>query len=303
LLADGVRVLGRTLKRAKEIMQDTAQLTAKTFRNRTRSARNQARRIARRARQRSASAKEDLQKAYQRLVHVTRATVKQAETVLDALKSETSQAFHQQIETFETFLPRVEQVLSQTVRRVFEGESVPAREKIVSLFEPHTDIIRRQKAGKPVEFGHKVWLDEVDGGIVTAWRVLDGNPPDDEQWRPAVDHHLQQFDKPPWQASGDRGLYSPANEAYARQQGVKRIILPKPGRKTAQRKQYESQSWFKRGRRFHAGVEGRISVVKRKHGLDRCLDHGEEGFDKWVGWGVIAGNLTVMGRTLAEKAA
>jgi IS5 family transposase len=303
LLADGVRVLSRTLKRAKEIAKDTAHLTAKTFRDRTRSARNQARRIARRARQRSAAAKNDMQKAYQRLVHVTRATVKQAETVVDTLKIESSQAAQRLVETLEAFLPHVEQALDQTVRRVFEGESVPAREKIVSLFESHSDILRRQKAGKPVEFGHKVWLDEVDGGIVTAWRVLDGNPPDAEQWQPAIDLHLQQFDKPPWQASGDRGLYSPDNEAYARRQGVKRPILPKPGRKTEERRQYESQSWFKRGRRFHAGVEGRISVLKRKHGLDRCLDRGEKGFDKWVGWGVIAGNLTVMGRTLAAKAA
>ena len=303
LLADGVRVLSRTLKRVHEIVKDTAQLTAKTFRDRTRSARNQARRIARRARQRSAAAKEDMQKAYQRLVHVTRATVKQAEMVLDALKTESSQATQRPVETFETFLPRIEQALDQTVRRVFEGESVPAREKIVSLFEPHSDIIRRQKAGKPVEFGHKVWLDEVDGGIVTDWRVLDGNPSDSEQWQPAIDHHLRQFDKPPWQASGDRGLYSPDNEAYARRQGVKRPILPKSGRKSEERKQYEAQSWFKRGRRFHAGVEGRISVLKRKHGLDRCLDHDEEGFNKWVGWGVIAGNLAVMGRTLAAKAA
>jgi IS5 family transposase len=303
LLADGVRVLSRTLKRVHEIVKDTAQLTAKTFRDRTRSARNQARRIARRARQRSAAAKEDMQKAYQRLVHVTRATVKQAEMVLDALKTESSQATQRPVETFETFLPRIEQALDQTVRRVFEGESVPAREKIVSLFEPHSDIIRRQKAGKPVEFGHKVWLDEVDGGIVTDWRVLDGNPSDSEQWQPAIDHHFRQFDKPPWQASGDRGLYSPDNEAYARRQGVKRPILPKSGRKSEERKQYEAQSWFKRGRRFHAGVEGRISVLKRKHGLDRCLDHDEEGFNKWVGWGVIAGNLAVMGRTLAAKAA
>jgi len=181
LLADGVRVLSRILKRVQEVVQDTTQLAAKTFRDRTRSARNQARRIARPARQRSAAAKEDMQKAYQQLVRITQATVKQAETVIDALKSEASQAIHHQIETFETFLPRVEQVLSQTIRRVFEGERVPAREKIVSLFEPHTNIIRRQKAGKPVEFGHKVWLDEVDGGIVTHWRVLEGNPSDAEQ--------------------------------------------------------------------------------------------------------------------------
>ena len=244
-----------------------------------------------------------MQKAYQRLVHVTRATVKQVETVLDTLKAESAQEARHLVETFETFLSRVEQVLSQTIRRVFEGESVPAREKIVSLFEPHTDIIRRQKAGKPVEFRHKVWLDEVDGGIVLHWRVLDGNPCAAEQWQPTIDHHLQQFGKPPWQASGDRGLYSPDNEAYARRQGVKRTILPKPGRKSESRKEHEAQSWFKRGRRFHAGVEGRINVLKRKHGLDRCLDRGEEGFDKWVGWDVIAGNLAVMGRALAAKAA
>lgn len=302
LLADGVRVISRTLKRAKALAQETAQLGAETFRDRTRSARYQARRIANRARQRSAAAKTDMQKAYRRLVKVTRASVKQARTVLEMLKAEGSRTAHHLAETLATFIPRVEQALDQTERRVFREENVPAPEKIVSLFEPHSTIIRRQKAGKPTEFGHKVWLDEVDGGIVTRWEILAGNPSDADQWQPAIDHHLEQFGKPPHQASGDRGLYSPDNEAYARQEGVKRIILPKPGRKTEKRRLYEAQSWFKRGRRFHAGVEGRISVLKRKHGLDRCLDHGEDCFDKWVGWGVIAGNLTVMGTRLVAKA-
>jgi hypothetical protein len=101
LLADGVRVLSRTLKSAKKVVKDTVQLTAKTFRDRMRSARNQTRRIARRARQRSAAAKEDMQKAYQRLVYVTRATVKQAETVLDALKTESSQAAQRPVRLFD----------------------------------------------------------------------------------------------------------------------------------------------------------------------------------------------------------
>ena len=176
---------------------------------------------------------------------------------------------------------------------------MPAAEKIPSLFEPHTAIIRRGKAGKETEFGHKVWLDEVDGGIITRWDVLAGNPPDTEQWQLAIDHHLRLFDKPPHQASADRGVYSPDNEAYALDQGVKRVILPQPGRKADARLIHEAQPWFKRGRKFHAGVEGRISVVKRKHELDLCRDHGEDNFDKWVGWGVIANNLTLIGRTLA----
>ena len=302
LLADGVRVLSRTLKRAKAIVQETAQVTAETFRDRTRSARNQARRIANYARQRSKNAKAGMKKAYQRLVKVTQASIQQAQMVLQVLRAQSSQAAARIVEVLETFIPRVEQTVDQTVRRVFLEESVPAREKIVSLFEPHTAVIRRGKAGKETEFGRKVWLDEVDGGVVTRWQVLEGNPSDTEQWRPAIDHHIEQFGQPPDQASGDRGVYSPGNETYARRKGVKRVILPQPGHKTEERRQYEAQAWFKRGRRFHAGVEGRISVSKRKHGLDRCLDHGEDGFDKWVGWGIIANNLTVMGRTLAAKA-
>jgi transposase, IS5 family len=86
------------------------------------------------------------------------------------------------------------------------------------------------------------------------------------------------------------------------QRGVKRVILPQPGRKSEARKRHEKQRWFQRGRRWHAGVEGRISVLKRRNELDRCRDHGAQGFDRWVGWGVIANNLTVMGRKAAVKA-
>jgi IS5 family transposase len=205
------------------------------------------------------------------------------------------------VKTLKTFIPRVEQVIQQTVQRVLQDQSVPAQEKLVSLFEPHTAIIRRQKLHKPTEFGHKVWLDEVDGGIVSDYRILEGNPRDHDQWIPSLEHHVQQFGTPPDQASGDRALYSPDNEAYATQLGVKRVILPKPGHKSAERRAHEHQAWFKRGRRFHAGVEGRISVLKRKHDLGRCLDHGEDGFGRWVGWGIIAGNLSVIGAALAQQ--
>jgi IS5 family transposase len=200
--------------------------------------------------------------------------------------------------SLEQFIPRVEQVIAQTRRRVFAGESVPAQEKIVSLFEPHTDIICRGKANRPVEFGHKVWIDEVDGGIVSDYRILDGNPPDSEQWRPSLDHHVALFGRAPDQASADRGVYSHTNEAYAERIGVKRIILPQPGHKSEARRQHEHQAWFRRGRRYHAGIEGRISVAKRKHGLDRCLYHGDDGFGRWTGWGFIAGNLATMGAAL-----
>ena len=141
----------------------------------------------------------------------------------------------------------------------------------------------------------------MDGGIVSGYRILEGNPSDKHQWEPSLDHHVELFGRPPYQASADRGVYSAANEAHAEKIGVKRVILPKSGHKSEARRQHEKRRWFKRGRRFHAGVEGRISVLKRKHGLDRCLYHGEDGFGRWVGLSVTAGNLAVMGAALFAR--
>jgi IS5 family transposase len=295
LLADSVRVIGRTLSRARGILKETTQLGQQVFRNRTRSARRAARQIARLSRR----GRQHTQSTYRHLVGISRATLRQAEQVLEELKEHVQAEGQALIQTLETFLPRAQQVIDQTVRRVFDGEQVPASEKIVSIFEPHTAIIRRGKPNKETEFGHKVWLGEVEGGLISQYRVLDGNPSDDAQWEPTLDQHVEQFGHPPWQASADRGVYSPHNEAQADTLGVQRIILPKPGHKSADRQALERQRWFRRGRRFHAGIEGRISVISRKHGLDRCRDKGKTGFDRWVAWGVIANNLTIMGRTLA----
>lgn len=304
LLAAGVRVLSRTLKRAQTVLAETVLAETVTtpkrwFRDRTRSAKRLTRAIVNATRQRHQEAKTKVQSLYRRLLKVTQASLDQAQHVIAPLQQVGSAQAETLLATLLTFVPRVEQVIQQTMRRVLDGQSVPASEKIVSLFEPHTAIIRRHKAGKETEFGHKVWLDEVEGGLVTHWSILEGNPADDTQWQPALDHHCRLFGKPPDQASGDRGLFSPDNEAYAQTQGVKHIILPKPGHKSDARRQHEAQPWFRRGRRFHNGVEGRISVLKRKHGLDRCRNHGQDGFQRWVAWGVIANNLTVVGRKLA----
>jgi IS5 family transposase len=295
LLADSVRVLGRTLSRARQLLGSQTELTKETFRNRQRSAKRAARKIAELSRRGQAQ----LKSYYERLVQTTRATIRQAEQVLVEVETQAGEQGQHLIETLQTFIPRVQQVLDQTVRRVFSGEKVPASEKLVSIFEPHTDIIRRGKLNKETEYGHKVWLGEVEGGFITHYRVLTGNPADDKQWQPVLDNHVQQFGHEPWQASADRGVHSADNEAYASELGVKRIILPKPGRKSETRRKHERQRWFWRGRRFHAGVEGRISVIKRKHGLDRCRNHGRDGFERWVGLGVIANNLTMMARGLS----
>lgn len=302
LLADSVRVLGRTLRRAKEVLKEKTDLNEVVFRNRVRSVRRLARQVGEAMRKSGETAREQGMHAYRKLVKATQQTIEQAQQVLPALQAMTGKEADRLTEVLETFIPRAEQVVSQTVRRVFQDEKVPASEKIVSLFEPHSAIIRRNKARKPTEYGHKVWLDEVDGGIVTRWQVLEGNPNDEQQWLPSLEHHIESFGKPPNQMSGDRGVHSSTNEQIAQERGVKRVILPQPGRKSEARKQHEKQRWFQQGRRWHAGVEGRISVLKRRNELDRCRDHGIQGFDRWIGWGVIAGNLLVIGRYVAARA-
>jgi IS5 family transposase len=298
LLADGVRVLSRALGRARDVLQcaatGTVQVAKEVFRNRTRSARHAAREIGRKARK----AKERTQRVYRKLLRITRASVKQAREVIEVLSEVATEESTQIAQHLAHFVPLVEQVIDQTTRRVLQGEQVPAADKIVSLFEPHTDIIRRGKVGRSAEFGHKVWVDEVDGGIVSNYRVLEGNPNDQTQWTPSLTRHQELFGRPPDQMSGDRGMYSPDNEAVAQRAGVRRVILPKRGYRSAKRKQHERQRWFRRGRHYHNGVEGRISVLKRRHGLDRCRYHGRKGFERWVGWGIIAHNLLVIGSAL-----
>jgi IS5 family transposase len=98
-------------------------------------------------------------------------------------------------------------------------------------------------------------------------------------------------------------VFSPENEALARKLKIKHIVLPKTGRVSKERQEQERQGWFRRGFRFRAGIEGRIRVLKRDFGLARCLDHGEEGMERWVGWGIVTANLAKIAETQAARSA
>ncbi len=294
LLADGVRVLARTVVRAKKLVK---QIVQEPFEDFTQAAKQLARQIGETLHKKTEAAKSAGRQQYQALLEMTRKTIEAARQTKKQLRQQRDQKAQRLEQILETFLPRTEQVIKQTMRRILQGEHVPAQEKIVSLFEAHTDIICRGKESRPVEYGHKVWLNEVEGGLVSHYRILDGNPSDEQQWKPSLQAHLKTFHAPPQQASGDRGLFSTPNEQLAQDLGVKRVILPQAGYRSQARLKHERKAWFVKGRHWHAGVEGRISVLKRAHDLGRCLAHGLNGFRCWVGWGVIAGNLAVLGRS------
>jgi IS5 family transposase len=299
LLGDAVRVLSRTLKQARKVLTDPAALSRDSFRDRTRSARRQVKRIMEAARLRGEQAADQLQTAYRRLLDTVQASRRQAQRVAAALKRQADDRAERLTDKLNTFLPRVARVIDQTVRRVLAGEKVPADEKLVSLFEPETAIIRKGKPARPTEFGRVVWLDEVEGGIVSGYRIADGNPSEQEQLRPSLDHHIERFDKPPHLLAADRGLYSEDNERYAYGKGVKQVVIPKPGARSAERIAHEKQRWFRRGRNWRSGIEGRISGLKRGQKLERCLYHGSDGMERWVGWGLIAHDLRVIARVTA----
>jgi IS5 family transposase len=303
LLSDGVRIISRLIGRAKELIPEGVRRVARgePFRDRTRSANRLAHKISKMARRRTQQAQATYRAACARLVEVARASIRQAGRVRSMLEEVPSAG--KISEELPHFAGLLERVVWQTCRRVLKGERVPPTEKLVSIFEPHTAIIRRGKAPNTTEFGRKVWLSEVDGGIISGFWILEGNPGDEAQLRPALEDHLRLFGRAPKLVAADRNVHSKENERMAQEFGVKKVCLPKAGKKSAEREEHEHKRWFKRARNFRAGIEGRISILMRTFGLDRCLEHGEEGMGRWVGWGILAHNLRQIARKQVARQA
>jgi IS5 family transposase len=175
----------------------------------------------------------------------------------------------------------------------------PAEGKLVSIFEPDTEIIRKGKASKPTEFGKMVKLQEAENQIIIAYEVYDERPNDKDMLVPAVQLHEQRLDRPPELVAGDAGFYSAHGEATIQDMGVKRVSRPNHSTKSTERRRHQKQRWFRKGQKWRTGCEGRISVLKRRHGLNRCRYKGTAGMKRWVGLGVISDNLINIGQALA----
>jgi IS5 family transposase len=193
-------------------------------------------------------------------------------------------------------------VINQARRRVLEGEQVPNAEKIYSIFEPHTDLIKRGKVQTPVEFGHKIFLAESAQGLLTQYEVLEGNPNDEQHVEPSLQRHQESFGHAPQLYGSDRGFFSEQNVKTCQRVGVQQVCIPQcGGKRTPQREAYEKSSEFKKGQRFRAGIEGRISVLFRGRGMKRCLADGRERFELWVGAAVLANNLMRIAALRSER--
>jgi len=209
LLSDGVRILSRLLRRAKKALPTEVggQLGKEIFRTRNRSVRRVTQRLHRIARGKGEKAKKELKEAYRKLIAITQASCAQArEVVVEALRADSDSGAERLLERFGHFLPLVEQGIAQASRRVLHDEQVPAAEKLLSLFEEHTQIITRQKMGKPREFGRKVLLDEVDGGIISRYELMEEVGREHPHLPASLEAHREHFGRAPELLAADRGF-------------------------------------------------------------------------------------------------
>jgi IS5 family transposase len=305
LLGDGVRVLTRIMRKITTI----AGAVGTKLRDRSRSVKFRLLEIGRVARAKGAIDQDKLQRRYGQLLETTSRVVGQAKRFSEeiaqgvkrattALKQLALEGLRQELDEMRSL---VRQVMKQTRARVFRGNT-RSEGKLLSLFEPSTEVIRKGKAGKPNEFGKMVKLQEAENQIITDYEVYARRPYDSDLLVAAIETHQARLGRTPRLVAADAAFYSAKNEAAAKAKGVKRVCIPNRSTKSPDRKREQRKRWFRDGQKWRTGSEGRISVVKRRHGLRRCRYKGFAGMNRWVGLGVIADNVVNIGRAIEKQA-
>ena len=312
LLGDGVRVLTRLIKRAQPLVGAALAGTRDAFRDRSRTMRRTLRALHRLVRQKGEAVEAEQRQLYARLIQTTEQVLQQAQRVQHALVARAAsrqvRARQQRAVASATAAGRgalrPRWSCRWSARRARgcwrAARCLPRRRSSVSL----SRILASSsgaRPGCPPSFGRHVVLDEVEGGIVTRYRIcpLAG---EHGELPTAVAHHQQVFGHPPDLVTGDRGFHLPPVQAAALQQaGVKHVAVPWQGPASAERRALEHSRAWRRRYRWRAGIEGRIHSLRRDYGLKRCADHGEVGMERRVGWGVLASNLWHIGQACTKR--
>jgi IS5 family transposase len=284
LLWDSIRVLTRLMERSRQGLPELHFAFAK----RTRRAKKLCYRIVM---AKGPKAKHNRHKFYKDLIKIANEVFLMAERCLKEMSKHPQGKTLSLYEQLDHYLSMSAVAIDQCERRVLKREKVPASEKILSIFEQHTDIIKRGKSQSPTEFGHKVLISTAKSGLITQYQVFRGNPDDAYMIPDILTMHQKQYGHAPDKLCGDRRFFSLDNEQLAYQEGVKKVSICKPGYRSRDRKQIEKERWFKTLQRFRAGIEGIISALMRSYGLKRCLWKGWQAFQSYVGLSVVTFNL------------
>jgi transposase, IS5 family len=295
LLADAARVLSREVGKVEEA-------GAKLPFVRTDVRRSLARRlleIGYALRQRGDDAKAAIVKPYKRLLRttgrITRQALRARRAAIRAMKKARGKrraALARAVEKIDVFVPRAQQVIRQTRARILRGDTT-SDGKLLSIFEPDARILRRGKLHKPTEFGALVKVQESEGGIVTDIAIVETHH-DSALLVSSVERHIEIFGAPPIMAATDRGFYSGAGVKRIEQLGVRRVVVPFPGKRSQKRMRHEKQRWFRRGRAWRAGGEARIARLKHRFGMARSRYRGPSGTARTTYWAGIANNLVAI---------
>lgn len=290
LLSDSVRKITKIVKEIKK--QGHAAKTK--FRDRTRTVKKTILKLCKNLRSKTKTKKEHVKERVTQLIKITKDVIKQAKDITrdtaKAAKADLLDGIKALHDDLTSFIGIADRVTGQT-QIVLANPFSSIDSRIVSIFDPEARPIKKGKLGIPCEFGHKLYLQDTEQKIITGYEVFEGNPSDGDFVDEALEKHKELFKKPPKEIATDRGFSSKENEDKLEQAGVKRISMPKKGKVSKERKQYQKQYWFKRLQRFRSGCEAKISLLKRKFGLRRSRLRGTRGTKIHVGWTILAHNL------------
>jgi IS5 family transposase len=303
LIGDGLRVLIRTSRRLATLLGQPGWRQHDHLR---RVVKKHLRTINRIAAGKGPHFRKRLQAAYQGLLDMADRILARASDLLDpALISIGVSPLTKRVERLRTklldFVNLTIQACDQARKRVLADETVANDEKLFSLFEPETQLIKRGKVPQPVEFGHRVLIVEDGAGFVCHYAVLPRGAEDRDVLVGEMKAVQQRLGGQIRSASFDRGFHSPANQAELAKL-VTQPCLPKPGHVQAERQEREATVEFRESRRRHAGVESAIGALQSGNGQERCRDHSFGGYSRYVGLGVLGRNLHVLGKVLISRA-
>lgn len=292
LLQDCVKVVTRTVKQIKE----TGAAVRTKFQDRSRSIKKKILNISKVAKRRTGEAIKEIDKTTTKIITTAETVIQEAVNVLknaghkvwrdgEKASGKTKQLINKLTEQIQM----TQRIIDQSKQVVSGNRNIPDR--VVSIYDPEARPIKKGKPGRSTEFGYKMLIQETEDQIITGYDVYRGNPSDDTLLAESLEKHRELFGKAPWGIATDRGFGSKNNEELCVENGVKRISLPKKGKLSNKQKTKEKQPAFKRLQRWRAGIEARISLLKRKYGLARSRSRGYQGTKTWVANGIFAYNL------------
>ena len=298
LLWDVYRTLDRLVRQAREIDPDA--VGSRRLQNRQ--AKRLQQKIARKAANKGRSAQQ-LKPLYQQMIRMVEGLFDWAESVgkelagsqrpRSVMEAARAAAIVHQIDRY---IGLGRRVVSQARRRVIEGESVPNEEKLFSIFEPHTELLKRGKAGKNLEFGHMIQIQQVGGKFITDYDVFAKRPVEYGLLDSVLKGHKKLFGHYPAELAADKGYYENMDAIRRLERKVPTVSIGKKGRRTLEETAREHDPLFRLAQRFRAGIEGSIAFLKRMLRLARCFNKGWEHFVSTIGQTVLAHNLLVLAR-------